>query len=570
MTPGEKIDYLGGDRSMYIRGVPRLGIPEIKMSDGPAGCRNWGPSTAYVAPVGLAAAFDERLAERVGASIGRDCRARNVHILLAPGMNIARTPLGGRNFEYLGEDPFLAGTTAAAYIRGVQSAGVLATAKHFVANDQEWDRTHISSEVDQRTLHEIYLFPFERAVKQGQVASVMTAYNLLNGTYCSHSKYLIRDVLEKDWGFSGFVMSDWHAAQDTMGAIEGGLDLEMPSGKFINRDSVEPLLKAGKIDAAAIDARIRRILLTLARAGFLDHPQTSDAPLDDPRSAEVALDEARRSLVLLKNSKDLLPLDRKAIKRIAVIGPNADPAVVGGYGSAWVTPFHAVSVLAGIKQAAPSASVDYHVGVHQTSEYALLGRPVFDGPVEQAVFRGRELEGAPISTTQVDRIDYRPEGDHPKPPVAGAPSENFSVRWKGQVTMSAAGPYRFATNIRDQYRRRRARIRRWQKGHRRLVDPRHQDQRRQPAPHARQARCRGRVLSGNGRGGRTVRDGAGRPEQGPRGGRGGDRAGSSRRRRCRGAWLQSGQGNEQRQHGLPRPVAAFLGQGEGPRRGGGQ
>jgi beta-glucosidase len=449
MTLDEKIDYLGGERSMFIRGIPRLGIPEIKMSDGPAGCRNWGPSTAYVAPVGLAAAFDEKLAERVGASIGRDCRARNVHILLAPGMNIARTPLGGRNFEYLGEDPFLAGTIAAAYIRGVQSSGVLATAKHYVANDQEWDRTHISSEVDQRALHEIYLAPFERAVKEGHVASVMTAYNLLNGTYCSHSKYLIRDVLEKEWGFTGFVMSDWGAVKDTMGAIEGGLDLEMPSGKYIDRENVEPLLKAGKIDAAAIDGRIRRILVTLVRAGFLDHAQASDAPLDDLRSPVIALDEARASLVLLKNAKGLLPLDRKAIKRIAVIGPNADPAVVGGYGSAWVTPFRAISVLAGIKEGAPSASVDYHVGVHQTSEYALLGRPVFDGPVEQAVFRGRELEGAPISTTQVDRIDYRPEGDHPKPPVAGAPSENFSVRWKGQVTISAAGAYRLAANTDD-------------------------------------------------------------------------------------------------------------------------
>jgi beta-glucosidase len=450
MTLDEKIDYIGGDRAFYIRGIPRLGVPEIKMSDGPAGCRNWGPSTAYPAPLALAATFDAKLAERVGQSIGRDCRARGVHILLAPGVNIHRSPLGGRNFEYLGEDPLLAGKTAAGFIRGVQGEGVLATVKHFAGNNQEWDRNGVSSEIDERTLREIYLPAFERAVHEGGVSAVMTAYNLLNGTYCSHSEWLIHEVLEKEWGFRGFVMSDWGAVHDTIGAVAGGCDLEMPSGKYMNRGSLGPLLSEHRIDATTIDEKVRRILRGVVGAGFLDRPQQKgDVPLDDPASAAVALDSARRSLVLLKNATGLLPLDRTRIQHIAVIGPNADPAIVGGYGSAFVTPFHTVSLLAGVKQAASGATVDYSPGVRQPSEFALLGRACFDGPVKQSVFIGRELAGDPVATTTVDRIDYRPEGSLPAPPAPGVASENFSVRWTGEVAVKVAGPYRLITNTDD-------------------------------------------------------------------------------------------------------------------------
>jgi beta-glucosidase len=450
MTLDEKIDYLGGERSLFIRGLDRLGIPEIKMSDGPAGCRHWGPSTAYPAPLALAATFDVALAERVGAALGRDCRARGVHILLAPGMNIHRSPLGGRNFEYLGEDPLLAGKTAAAFIRGVQGEGVLATAKHFAGNNQEWDRNHVSSEIDPRTLREIYFPAFERAVKEGHVGAVMTAYNLLNGTYCSHSPWLIRQVLEKEWGFSGFVMSDWGAVHDTVGAIDGGCDLEMPSAEYMNRQQIMPLLDQHRVDAAAIDEMVRRILSTLVRAGFFDRPQKIDAPLDDPASAAVALDEAARSVVLLKNTAGLLPLDKGATKTIAVIGPNAEPAVLGGAGSAYTHPFHAVSLLAGIKQAAPSVVVDYHPGVRRSSEYGLLGRPVFHGSVHQELFAGRDLHGKPVSTTEVDRIDYRPDGGPPESPLApGAPTTDFSVRWTGELLAPREAVYRFITNTDD-------------------------------------------------------------------------------------------------------------------------
>lgn len=448
MTLEEKIDYIGGDRELYIRPIPRLGIPEIKMSDGPSGCRNWGPSTAYASAIALAASFDPGLAERVGKSIGRDCRARGVHILLAPGVNIQRSPLNGRNFEYLGEDPYLAGETAAAYVRGVQSEGVLATVKHFVANNQEWNRGRISSEVDERTLREIYFPAFERVVRESHVGAVMTAYNLLNGTYCSHNSWLLRDVLERQWGFTGIVMSDWTAAHDAAGAANGGLDLEMPSARNMNRDKLLPLVQDHTVDVATIDDKVRHILRTIIAAGFLDTQQKrNDVPIDDPASSEVALEEARRGIVLLKNDKGVLPLDRTTLKRIALIGPNATPAVVGGSGSAFVTPFRADSLLDGLTRTGGGLEIDYHPGVRQATEAGILGRPSFDGGVRQEIFAGRDLEGSPVATGTVDRINFLPStGTSPAP---GVGPENYSIRWTAAVTVAKAGKYRILTNADD-------------------------------------------------------------------------------------------------------------------------
>jgi beta-glucosidase len=450
MTLDEKIDYLGGERGFFIRAVPRLGIPEIKMSDGPAGCRNWGPATAYPAPIAVAATFDPAIAERVGASIARDCRARGVHILLAPGVNIQRSPLAGRNFEYFGEDPFLAGTMATGFVRGVQGGGVLATVKHFAGNNQEWDRNHVSSEIDERTLHEIYLPAFERVVRDGHVGAVMTAYNLLNGTYCSHSRWLNLELLKRDWGFSGIVMSDWDAVHDALGAALGGLDLEMPSAKHMNREHLAPLLASHKIEEAVIDEKVRRILRTVIAAGLFDRPPPPDnaaAPGEDPASAEVALQTARKSLVLLKNEGPLLPLDKGKLKRVAVIGPNADPAVHGGSGSAYVTPYHTVSLLEGLRHALPGVEVVHHAGVVRRTQAALLGAQCFTGPVRQQVFAGQELAGKPIAESTVDRIDLHPTHDGAAAP--GLPGEHYSIRWTGTVTAPKPGRYTIAINSDD-------------------------------------------------------------------------------------------------------------------------
>ena len=366
MTLDEKMDYIGGDRSFYIRPIERLGIPEIKMSDGPVGCRNWGASTAYPATIGLAATFDTALAEEMGGAIARDCRARGVHILLGPGVNIHRSPLTGRNAEYMGEDPWLAGEMAAAYIRGVQTQGVTATVKHFVANNQEWDRNNISSGVDERTLREIYFPAFERAVIDGGAKAVMTAYNLLNGTYCSHHTWLLKEVLKGEWGFDGIVMSDWGAVHDALGAVRGGVDLEMPQGSWMNRERLTQLLDEGQITPSDIDDKVRRILTTIIAAGYLDRPQLTEAiPLDDPASRDTALEVARQSLVLLKNRDRLLPLERTEISRVALIGPGAHPAVTGAAGSAYVTPNDTVSLLSGLQNTAPGIPIDPHPGIQE-------------------------------------------------------------------------------------------------------------------------------------------------------------------------------------------------------------
>ncbi len=349
MTLEEKIDYIGGYQRFYIRGIERLGVPELKMADGPMGVRNYGPSTAYPGGIALAASWDTDLVRRVGTMMGKDARARGVHFLLGPGMNIYRAPMNGRNFEYLGEDPFLAARTAVADIQGIQSQGVIATAKHFMGNNQEWDRHRISSDIDERTMREIYLPAFEASVKEGHVGAIMDSYNLVNGVHATQNGYLNTDILRKDWGFTGIVMSDWDATYDGVAAANGGLDLEMPSGTLMNRQTLLPAVKQGKVAEAVIDEKVRRILRTALEFGFFDRAQAdSSIPADNPEGRQVALEAALGSMVLLKNN-DILPLDKSKLKNVVVIGPTATPAVTGGGGSSKVKPFTSVSFLDGIQ-----------------------------------------------------------------------------------------------------------------------------------------------------------------------------------------------------------------------------
>ncbi|HEY4988977.1 MAG TPA: glycoside hydrolase family 3 N-terminal domain-containing protein, partial [Opitutaceae bacterium] len=301
LTPDEKLSLLGGDREFYIRSIPRLGLPEIRMADSPLGVRNYGPSTAYPAAVGLAASWDVALAKEFGASLGSDARARGVHIILGPAVNIIRVPQNGRNFEYLSEDPYLSGSFAGQIVLGIQSQGVVATVKHFAANNQETERDTIDARVGERALREIYLPAFRAAIDQGHAWAVMAAYNRLNGTYCSANDWLNNKVLKGDWGFKGVLMSDWNAAHDTLGAANGGLDLEMPAGAYMNPAALKPLLASGQVAQAAIDDKVRRILRLEVANGFLDRTQATSTPKDDPHSDAVALKVAREAVVLLKN-----------------------------------------------------------------------------------------------------------------------------------------------------------------------------------------------------------------------------------------------------------------------------
>ena len=219
---------------MYTRAIPSIGLPRFKMSDASVGVRTWGPTTAYAGGVALAATWDPDFARKLGESLGRDARARDVNFLLGPGVNIARSPVAGRNFEYLSEDPFLNATMVVPYIQGVQSQGVIATVKHYALNNQEYSRHDTDVEVDERTMREIYLPSFEAAVTKGHVDAVMDSYNLINGQHATQNEFLNLKVLKGEWGFQGILMSDWDATYDGVAAANNGLDLEMPSARFMN------------------------------------------------------------------------------------------------------------------------------------------------------------------------------------------------------------------------------------------------------------------------------------------------------------------------------------------------
>ena len=441
LTLEEKIDLIGGVDSFYIRDIPHIGLPRLKMADGPVGVRNYGPSTVF-GGIGLAAAWDPQLAERIGSVIGQDARARGVHFMLGPGVNIYRAPLNGRNFEYFGEDPFLAARTAVAYIEGMQSQGVSATIKHFMGNNSEFDRHNTDSIIDERTMREIYLPVFEAAVKEAHVGAIMDSYNLTNGLHMTQNGYLNTDVVKKEWGFTGIIMSDWDATYDAVGAANGGLDLEMPSGKFMNRERLLPPVREGKVSEATIDDKVRRILRTAIQFGWLDHEQTAlSVSRFNLEGRQVALEAARSSMVLLKNDGNLLPLDKKGIKSIAVIGPDAYPAQPGGGGSAEAKPFVPVSYLEGIvNYLGNTAKVYYDRGIPTLEELAKQtefsteasgGKP----GLKTEVFTNTDLSGAPAITHTDKHVNYQPARGG-----EGAASD-ISIRWTGYFTPAAPGKY---------------------------------------------------------------------------------------------------------------------------------
>ena len=437
----EKIDLLGGVDSFYIRAIPRIGLPRLKMADGPLGVRNYGPSTAF-GGIGLAATWDPTLAQRIGAVIGQDARARGVHFMLGPGVNIYRAPLCGRNFEYFGEDPFLSSRTAVAYIEGMQSQGVSATVKHFIGNNQEYDRHNMDSIIDERTMREIYLPVFEAAVKEAHVGAVMDSYNLTNGQHMTQNGYLNTEVAKKDWGFTGIMMSDWDSTYDAVAAANGGLDLEMPSGKSMNRATLLPAVKAGKVSEATIDDKVRRILRTAINFGWLDRDQT-DLSISklNPEGHQVTLEAARAGMVLLKNDGNLLPLEKGKIHSIAVIGPDAYPAVPGGGGSAEAKPFTPISYLEGVANYLGSgAKVYYERGLPAFDEIAKHTEFTTEATggqpgLKAEFFTNATLSGAPAVTRTDKHVNYEPARGSD-----GAASD-MSIRWSGYFSPPAPGDY---------------------------------------------------------------------------------------------------------------------------------
>lgn len=458
MTLEQKLDYIGGT-GFAVRGVPALGVPALEMSDGPYGTRsNSGfPSTTYGAGIGLAASWDRDLAAKVGAGIGRDARARGVHFMLGPGVNIYRSPLNGRNFEYFGEDPYLTSQIAVGYITGMQQQGVSATIKHFILNNSEYLRHDSNSEVDERALHEIYLPSFEAAIKTAHVGALMDSYNLIRGQHATQNAYLDIDIIRKEYGFKGVLMSDWDATYDGVAAANAGLDIEMPTGKFMNKATLYPAIKAGTVSEATIDLKLRHILDTAASFGWLDagHDQHSYAiSTDDAQNNEVALQSARESAVLLKNEGKLLPLDKARLKTILLVGPDAYPGVPVGGGSAGVVPFHLVSDLEGITTAlGPGTTVLYERGLptlqHLTFATDFTTAETGGQPgVTLETFANKDLEGKAVSQVtkhiSLEGLNFKTlveNLDALMPMLMAAPAKSVSHRFTGFYTAAKAADY---------------------------------------------------------------------------------------------------------------------------------
>ena len=405
MTLEEKIHMLSGATMMGSTGLERLSIPVFRMSDGPVGAHIPPPSTAYAAGIGLAASWDPALAARVGTQIGRDALSRGASYLLGPGVNIYRAPLNGRNFEYFGEDPFLAGRIAVGYISGVQSQNVSATIKHYAANNSEYFRFTEDSIVSERALREIYLPAFEAAVKQAHVGSIMDSYNLINGVHATENYHLNVEIAKQQWGFDGVMMSDWTATHNGVAAANGGMDLEMPFGTYMNEKSLLPAVRSGVVKESTIDDKVHRLLREGYRFGWMTHdPLDENISRYNQQGRIVALQGAREGIVLLKNQGGLLPLDPNKVKTIAVIGPDAFPAVPTAGGSGMVPPFSEVSALKGISdRLGLKANVLYDAGVPKLSILAMrsgfsLSADKFVQGLTVDTFDNDRFKGKPVST----------------------------------------------------------------------------------------------------------------------------------------------------------------------------
>lgn len=369
MTLEEKVGMIHANSAFTSGGVERLGIPEWSLSDGPHGvrmehARNWGglvegaddESTYLPVGIALASTWNTQLAYEFGVVLGKEARDRGKDVILGPGVDIIRTPLNGRNFEYFSEDPYLTGRIAVDYIKGVQGQDVAACAKHFIANNQETNRTSINVELSERALREIYLPVYQMAVERANVYTIMGAYNKVRGQHATHHEYLINGVLKGEFGFDGVLLSDWSAVQNTMEALLYGTDLEMGTdlrmlpnpdySKFFMADTVITLVRNGVVDEAIVDDKVRRILRIMHRTNVFD--ARKQGARNTPEHKQLALRVAEEGIVLLKND-GILPLQKKNLKRIAVIGDNAVRKHATGGGSSQVRPLYEVTPLEGIK-----------------------------------------------------------------------------------------------------------------------------------------------------------------------------------------------------------------------------
>ena len=464
MTLDEKISLVhgtgfitGNGYTGFTPAIPRLGIPAFFLADGPNGVGNGATGvTAFPAAINNASTWDTRLLRRYGAVLGAEHAGKGNDVALAPTMNILRVPGWGRAFETFSEDPELAGDVGASEIRGIQSQGVIADAKHFAANNQETDRLTVDAVVDERTLREIYTAQFEKAVKDGGVRSVMCAYNQVNGAYACENPHLLTDILKRDWGFRGFVVSDWFANHSTVESANAGLDLEMPGGDTIFGspapvpesfgEKLKAAVQSGQVPEARLDDMVRRILAARIAEGQLDRTSTGshDAVVTSEEHQDFAKQLSEQGTVLLKNHRGALPIDDHKVGSLAVIGAAAqtNPIYTGG-GSATVVPSKTVTPLQGITSRAGSdVDVTYAAGTAGTVEPPQIDTTTLTpatgtgNGLTAEYFASSDLSGAPAIT----RVDPTVQVTGTPPGLSGV----WSARWTGTFTPTVSGLQRFS------------------------------------------------------------------------------------------------------------------------------
>jgi len=449
MTLDEKISMLAGANLWVTVPIHRLNIPAFKVTDGPNGSRgsqgNMGPSSVCT-PVGIAlgATWNINLLKQVGQVLADEVKQKGAHVLLGPTVNIHRSPIAGRNFECFSEDPYLSGELAIAYIKGIQSGGVGACIKHFVCNDQEFERMSISSEVDERPLREIYLEPFRKAISAAKPWAVMSAYNRVRGVYASENDYILKTILKDEWGFDGIIMSDWFGTY-TDKVPAGGLDLEMPGpARSMSARNVANALESDMLTEEALDNKVSRLLGMMVKAGLLEHPELQPERGEDRAEHRAIIREAaQEAIVLLKNENNILPL--AGVKSIAVIGENARWAQILGGGSSAVTPHYVISPLDGIRsRAGEQVQVKYAPGcfIHRTlpaPDADTLSTKNGDCGLFVEVFDNLDFSGIPAFTQTNKQVQFGWFSDS----VPNVNQGRFSVRLSGFFTPKESGLHSF-------------------------------------------------------------------------------------------------------------------------------
>jgi beta-glucosidase len=457
MTPEERITLVSGDGHMSTKSIPRLGVPAMTTADATQGVRGGshttdGSATLFTSGVLMASTWDLDLASQIGQGVGTEAlnKGTGSQILLGPGVNILRTPFGGRTGEYLGgEDPYVASRMAVAYITGLQQTGCAACVKHYACNNQEFMRGGIDVRVSERALREIYTPAFIAAVKEGHVWSVMSAYNQVNGVYCSGNWYLQKEILDHEAGFDGIIMSDWGGVHDTL-ALNDGCDLAMPGHGVFEPQLVSAALQSGDLLQANVDDAVKRVIRTIIRVGLLDKTRVPDpAQINTPEHQHLALEAAEKGMVLLKNAQNILPLDTNKIHSIALIGPACKQWQMGTRGSAYVKPVQSVSAYDGIVARAGSGiDISFNEGYDEN----YTGEPVptsaltadADHGLMGEYFAGTDFSHPPVSTHLDPNLDFYFTAAQLR--SLGIKHDQFCARWTGTLTAPATGTFRMSLN----------------------------------------------------------------------------------------------------------------------------